>query len=229
MNGCVVCVVPAFNAEPTIDMVVTALRREVRNAFVLGVDDGSTDGTRARLRRTCDQTIEFDQNRGKGAALRAAFSAATNCADAGEPHAVLTIDADGQHDPAFAPRLIDRLAVGDVVIGARQINTVAVPPHRRLANVLSSAATRAVTRCPIADSQSGYRAIKTHVLRSVDARGDRYEFETDFLLRASRAGFTIVDVPVPTIYGPPSHFRVVRDAWRVTRTLWSHRSAVFRA
>lgn len=223
METPVVCIVPALNAEPTVDKVVTALRREVPSAYVIGVDDGSTDGTRSRLRRACDQTIEFDVNRGKGAALRAAFAAATER----NANAVLTIDADGQHDPAFAPRLIDRLSAGDVVIGARQINTVTVPPHRRFANMLSSAATRAVTKCPISDSQSGYRAIKADVLRTIEARGDRYEFETDFLVRASRAGFTIVDVPVPTIYGPPSHFREFSDAWRVARILWSHRDAVF--
>jgi len=220
----VVCILPALNAEPTIDKVVSGLRREVPHAFVIGVDDGSTDGTRSRLRRACDQTIEFDVNRGKGAALRAGFAAATER----NADAVLTIDADGQHDPAFAPRLIDRLSAGDVVIGARQINTLTVPPHRRFANMLSSAATRAVTKCAIADSQSGYRAIKGDVLRRINARGDRYEFETDFLVRASHAGFTIVDVPVPTIYGPPSHFREFSDAWRVARVLWSHRSGLFR-
>jgi len=220
----VVCIIPALNAASTVDKVVAGVRREVPNVFVIGVDDGSTDGTRSQLRRACDRTIEFDVNRGKGASLRAGFAAAIEY----DPIAVLTMDADGQHDPAFAPRLIDRLSVGDVVIGARQINTVTVPPHRRLANLLSSAATRAVTKCAIADSQSGYRAIKPDVLRAVSARGDRYEFETDFLVRASHAGFTIVDVPVPTIYGPPSHFREFSDAWRVARVLWSHRAALFR-
>jgi hypothetical protein len=56
----------------------------------------------------------------------------------------------------------------------------------------------------------------------VDARGDRYEFETDFLLRAARAGFRVAAVPVPTIYGPPSHFREMRDGLRVVDMFCRH-------
>jgi glycosyltransferase involved in cell wall biosynthesis len=223
-HAAVVCIIPALNAAQTVAPVIESVRRTVPGIFVLGVDDGSTDNTRRILRRSCNRTIEFDANRGKGAALRAAFAFAT-----GEGiESVITMDADGQHDATFAPRLLEKLAEADIVIGTREINKVTVPPHRRLANLLSSAATRAVTRSAVRDSQSGFRAMRASVVRAIDARGDRYEFETDFLVRASHAGFTISEVTVPTIYGPPSHFRTISDAWRVTRVLWSHRAAVFR-
>jgi dolichol-phosphate mannosyltransferase len=140
---------------------------------------------------------------------------------------VLTIDADGQHDATCAPQLLEALAVADIVIGTRAIRAEHVPPHRRIANRLSTAATRAVTRREIHDSQSGFRAIRPGIVGVIGARGDRYEFETDFLVRAARRGYTIAEVEVPTIYGPPSHFRALRDAWLVTRVLWSHRDAVF--
>lgn len=219
-----VCVLPAYNVQSTVFDVVGALRRALPYAIVLGVDDGSTDSTRAVLEHACDDMLAFDSNRGKGAALRAAFEYAL----ARHPTApVLTIDADGQHDPAFAPRLLERLADADMVIGTRHIAAVSVPPHRRLANRLSTAATSAVTKLHLADSQSGFRAIRPEVLRRVRARGDRYEFETDFLVRASHAGFRIAEVEVPTIYGPPSHFREIADAWRVARVLWWHRGSVF--
>jgi glycosyltransferase involved in cell wall biosynthesis len=224
MSSEVVCVIPALNAEHTVEKVVKSVRRSVQGIYVIGIDDGSTDYTRSALQHSCDHTIAFDRNQGKGAALRAGFSMATS----NGTQSVLTIDADGQHDAAFAPRLLERLSEVDVVIGARAINALTVPPHRRLANLLSSAATRAVIKCDIRDSQSGFRAIRANVVRSIDARGDRYEFETDFLVRASQAGYTICDVPVPTIYGPPSHFREISDAWRVARVLWNHRSAVFK-
>jgi hypothetical protein len=94
--------------------------------------------------------------------------------------------------------------------------------------MISSAATRAVSGGKVRDSQSGYRAIKADVLRKVDAVGDRYEFETDFIIRAARAGFTTVNVPISTIYGSPSYFREFRDAWLVIKVLWRHRAGILK-
>ena len=92
----------------------------------------------------------------------------------------------------------------------------------------SSAATRAVSGGKVRDSQSGYRAMKADVLRKVHGEGDRYEFETDFIIRAARAGFTTVNVPISTIYGSPSYFREFRDAWLVIKVLWRHRAGVLK-
>lgn len=220
----VVCVMPALNAAPTAGAVVDAVRAMLPRVVVVGVDDGSCDDTRVVLAGACDHVISFDVNRGKGAALRAAFGFA---AARFPTSAVLTIDADGQHDAALAPRLLEALAIADIVIGTRAIGAEHVPVHRRFANRLSTAATRAVTRREIHDSQSGFRALRPGLVGAIRARGDRYEFETDFLVRAARQGFTIAEVEVPTIYGPPSHFRELRDAWLVARVLWSHRAGVF--
>lgn len=217
---------PAFNAAETVAGVVVSVRRHLGDVFVLGVDDGSTDSTRNVLKRTCDHVIQFDTNRGKGAALRAAFA---YIAERLPSRSVITLDADGQHDPAFAPRLLEALDLADIVIGTREIDCPSVPPHRRLANKLSTAATCAVTRLRLTDSQSGFRALRPEVIAAIDAQGDRYEYETDFIVRASHRGFRIAEVSVPTIYGPPSHFRELADSWRVARVLWSHRAAVFRS
>ena len=224
--GVPVCVLPAFNAESTLAAVAASVRRQLPGAVVLGVDDGSTDGTRAVLERSCDHVICFDVNRGKGAALRAAFAYA---ADHFSRSSVITVDADGQHDPAFAPQLLEALAFADIVIGTREIGCTSVPPHRRIANMLSTAATCAVTRLRLTDSQSGFRAFRGEVVAAIDAQGDRYEYETDFIVRASQRGYRIAEVAVPTIYGPPSHFRELKDSWRVVRVLWSHRAAAFRS
>lgn len=219
-----VCVIPALNAGPSVGGVIASVRRAVPGVVIVAVDDGSTDETRSVLQRAADHVIAFGVNRGKGAALRAAFALV---AERYPSSAVLTIDADGQHDAAFAPRLLDALATADIVIGTRAIDAGHVPPHRRVANRLSTAATRAVTRCVIHDSQSGFRAFRPGLVSAIAARGDRYEFETDFLVRAARNGYSVAEVAVPTIYGPPSHFRELRDAWLVARVLWSHRAAVF--
>jgi glycosyltransferase involved in cell wall biosynthesis len=219
-----VVLVPAYNAEPTLAKVVKDLRRNLPGALIIGIDDGSTDGSRQLLRSVTDETIEFDKNRGKGAALRAGFDMALAKGAA----AVLTIDSDGQHDAAFAPAIVGALDRADIVIGTRDLSGKAVPKHRRIANMISSAATRAVSGGKVRDSQSGYRAMKADVLRKVNAVGDRYEFETDFIIRAAHAGFTTVNVPISTIYGSPSYFREFRDAWLVIRVLWRHRSGIWK-
>ena len=224
MTRSVVVVMPAFNAENTLSPVVRGLRKSLPGAFIIGVNDGSADGTGALLRSVCDRTIEFPSNRGKGAALRAAFAAALER----DCDAVLTIDSDGQHDPAFSPSILDALDNYHIAIGTRDLTGEQMPRHRRVANFLSSAVTRMVSGGAVSDSQSGFRGIRREVLEEVKASGDRYEYETDFIIRAAHAGFTITNVPISTIYGPPSYFREVRDAMRVIGVLWAHRSGVFK-
>ena len=223
MKEPLVVILPAYNAEQSLAKVAKDVRRNLPGAWLIGVDDGSTDGSRQLLRTVTDETIEFDKNQGKGAALRAGFAAALKKGAA----AVLTIDTDGQHDAAFAPAIVAALDRADIVIGTRDLSGAHVPKHRRIANMISSAATRAVSGGKVRDSQSGYRAIKAEVLRKVDAVGDRYEYETDFIIRAARAGFTTVNVPISTIYGSPSYFREFRDAWLVIKVLWRHRAGIF--
>lgn len=213
----ILCIVPAYNADPTLASVVLGLRNSLPAAKILGVDDGSTDDTRIVARSVCDHTIEFPRNQGKGAALQAAFAfALENGYDA-----VLVVDADGQHDPAFAPAIVAALENADIVIGTREIGGRSVPFHRRISNLISSAITRAVSRTRIRDSQSGYRAVRCAVLQAVHPRGNRYEFETEFLILAGRKGFRFAEVPISTVYGTAtaSNFRPIRDAIRVLKVL----------
>lgn len=218
------CVIPALDAAVTLPSVMARLREVVPDALLIGVDDGSHDGTSAVLGTHCDQTVTFPVNRGKGAALRAGFRAARA---RGCVH-VVTIDADGQHDPSYVPLLLAGLTDADLVIGARARRGSAMPIQRRLSNFLASAAVRAVSRCRVDDTQSGFRALRLEVLDAVDPPGDRYEYETELLIAVARAGFRIQSVPVPTIYrGGRSHFAGVRDTVRVARTIWRHRAGAF--
>jgi glycosyltransferase involved in cell wall biosynthesis len=211
------CVVPAYNAAETLEQVIDGVRQTVPRVRVVVVDDGSTDQTREVADRVADDTIGFDQNRGKGAALRAGFEAAL----AERCSTVLTIDADGQHDPAYAPALFSALTRVDVVIGVRKRNGSDMPLYRRLSNALSSAAVSACTGRRFTDSQSGFRAVRAEVLRRIDPAGDRYEYETDFLIQAARGGWRIGTVPVSTLYGEwaRSHFRTLGDSARVVWTI----------
>lgn len=214
---------PALNAEASVSGVVKGLRKSLPSSYIIGINDGSVDGTAALLRSVCDSVIDFPANRGKGVALRAGFAAAIqhDCTE------VLTIDSDGQHDPAFAPSIMEALETCHIAIGTRDLGGEQMPRHRRIANFLSTTATRLVSGGAVSDSQSGFRGIRREVLDEIHASGDRYEFETDFIVRAAHAGFCITNVPISTIYGAPSYFREVRDAARVVGVLWSHRGGVF--
>lgn len=218
-----VIIVPALNAETTLGPVIKGLRKYVPDCYIVGVNDGSVDGTASLLRSVCDRAIDFPVNRGKGAALQAAIAVARelDCTE------VLTIDSDGQHDPAFAPSVLGALESCHIAIGTRDLKGEQMPRHRRMANFLSTTATRLVSGGAVNDSQSGFRGIRREVLDEIHAVGDRYEFETDFIIRAAHAGFCITNVPISTIYGPPSYFREVKDAMRVVGVLWAHRSGAF--
>ena len=214
----VTCVIPALNAAPTVAAVIGGVRASLPDCRLTVIDDGSTDDTYTVARPLADTILRFDHNRGKGAALRAGFAAAL----ADRADIVLTIDADGQHDAAYAPALIAAVTVADVAIGARDRRSRDMPVGRRLTNSLSAAA---VARCigqPVADAQSGYRALRACVARDVTPRGDRYEFETELLILAGRRGYRIAFVPIPTRYPQTvrSQFRPLRDSVRIVGTLW---------
>ena len=177
----VACIIPAYDAEATLESVVRGLRASLPDALLIAVDDGSADATHDVATSCCDRAVRFRANRGKGAALRAGFDVAhAECA-----RAVITIDADGQHDPSRAPALLAALAEADIVIGTRARTPGAMPIGRRVTNALASAAVGAIVRVNVPDAQSGYRAIRREVLADVRASGDRYEFETEFLIAAA--------------------------------------------
>lgn len=214
----VACVIPALNAAPTLGRVVAALRAAVPGVLSIVVDDGSTDDTRGVAAEVADVPLHFPRNRGKGAALRAGFEVALSHG----VDVVLTVDADGQHDPRCAPSLLRALDCADLAIGARDHRALCMPIGRRVTNRLSASA---VSRCigrPVADAQSGFRAARAGVVRDVKPTGDRYDFETEFLIRAARRGYRLAFVPIPTVYdnAVPSQFRPIRDSVRIIGTLW---------
>jgi dolichol-phosphate mannosyltransferase len=215
----VTCVIPAYRAADTLSQVVGGLRAVLPEARIVVVDDGSPDATATVADGLADRVIRLSHNQGKGAALRAGFAEAFH----GDDDLVLTVDADVQHDPTYAPTLLAALADHDVIIGQRARSASGMPLGRRMTNAMSSLAIAHVAGVRLADTQSGYRAIRRRVLEHVDARGDRYEFETDFLIRAARAGFRIANVAIPTVYGVPSHFRGMRDSARIVKAIWAHR------
>jgi glycosyltransferase involved in cell wall biosynthesis len=212
----VVALIPGYNEGPRIAAVV---RGALEHLPVIVVDDGSTDDTAARAREAGATVIEQRPNAGKGAALRAGFRRAL---DAGYD-AALTLDADGQHDPAEIPAFLEAFAAEpppDLVIGRR--NFRAMPPIRRLSNTLGGAAFSWAVGRDIPDNQSGYRLIGRRILTAtIDSDEGGFEFEVEMITTCIRIGGTIAWVPIRTIYaGAPSHIKPIdhlRSFVRITR------------
>jgi glycosyltransferase involved in cell wall biosynthesis len=199
----IVALIPGYNEGPRIAEVV---RGAAAHLPVVVVDDGSSDDTVAQARSAGATVIEQRPNQGKGAALRAGFNRAL--ADGAD--AVLTLDADGQHDPAEIPTFLSAWAAAPrpaLVIGRRNVR--AMPPIRRLANVLGGWAISWAVGRPIPDNQSGYRLVSRRIMEATLASDEHgFEFEVEMITSCIRLGGTIAWVPIRTIYaGEPSHIR----------------------
>jgi len=184
---------------------------------VLAVDDGSTDSTGAHLATSGVPVLTHAANRGKGAALLTAFRWALERGYA----SVLTLDGDGQHDPADIPALLGAAVDADLVIGVREMSRQAAPLRSWLGNALSGRAFAWLSHTGIRDCQSGYRVYSSRFLTRVlpHLRPGRYETEMELLLYAARNGFRLGAVPVRTIYDEQSrrlsHFDPCGDTLRV--------------
>ena len=184
-------VVPCLNEFGSIGAVVRAALQYVKAVWV--VDDGSSDETRAEAERAGAVVLRNDVNLGKGAALREGLSAARK---AGFTFAV-TLDGDGQHDPAEIPRLMEAARGGaDLVIGNRMAECAKMPRVRQFVNRWMSArlGRRLGVECP--DSQCGFRVVRLEAWEKLQLRQNRFEVESEMLAAFARAGMKIAFVPV---------------------------------
>lgn len=190
-------VIPAFNEAPRIAKVIEGVREQGIDAVV--VDDGSGDGTESVARACGAAVVRHAANRGKGAALRSGFAYALEKGYG----AVITLDGDGQHDPAEIPLFIARAREtrADIVSGNRMRSPAGMPRTRVFCNRAGSSIVSRLAGCRVPDALIGYRLMRTAVLRSIRLEADRYEIDPEILLRASFAGFRIAYVDVACIYG----------------------------
>jgi glycosyltransferase involved in cell wall biosynthesis len=210
----VLAVIPAYQAERTIADVVVGVRAAGLGEVIV-VDDGSRDATAGLAERAGARVLRHARNRGKGAALWTGFAAARQLG----ARSVLTLDADGQHDPAEIPRLLAaaRASANALVVGARTISREAMPGRSRIGNHVSTFFLARFTGEPLSDSQSGFRVYPSALLERVTPRARRFDAETELLLGAVTYGHPVVEVAVRTIYqeGGRSHFRDVHDTMRI--------------
>ena len=214
-------VIPALNAEATIGPVVAAARRHVPRTIV--VDDGSVDGTGEAARRAGAEVIRHVSNLGKGAALTTAFEALRAERD-DALQAVITLDADGQHDPDDIPAFVElhRRERPAIIVGSRQRHFAEMWGPRRAMNRFSSAALRFFTGAHLPDTQSGFRLYDAGFLEALRLSGRRYEAEMEALMQATARSLPIASVPIHlrVVDGrATSHYRPLSDTFRIIGTV----------
>ncbi len=226
-------VIPVYNHVKTLRAVAEGALAQGFDVLVL--DDGSTDGSLDSVSDLPVGRHRLPVNVGKGGAILAGAQLARSSGY----QAILTIDADGQHDPADAGLLLEAAAPSwpCIVIGARRMETLNVPRSSLFGRDFSNFWVRIECGQTLPDTQSGYRLYPVDFLESSRFLSRRYTFEIEVLVRGSWAGLPLLSTPV-SVYYPPgeeriSHFHKFKDNLRlsclhtflVTRSLipWPHR------
>jgi glycosyltransferase involved in cell wall biosynthesis len=198
----ILALIPAHDEARRIGAVVGAA---IAHVPVLVVDDGSSDETSAVAEAAGATVLRQVPNQGKGAALRAGFARAI----AEGVLAVVTLDGDGQHDPAELPGFVEaeREHPVELIVGKRDFGRM--PLVRRVSNVLGTLLLSAAVGRWIPDNQSGYRLVGRRLMAEMLAsREDGFAFEVEMIAVCLREGWPIRWLPITTIYGDErSHIR----------------------
>jgi glycosyltransferase involved in cell wall biosynthesis len=209
-------VIPVYNHPGTLrDVVSCALKI---HDMVMVVDDGSRDIAADLLTGLDVHVIRYRKNMGKGAAI---LTGAKEAGRLGMTH-IVTIDADGQHDPADFRRFIPVIQENPhaIIIGRRCFQGTEVPRLSAFGRSFSNFWMRLQTGISIGDTQSGFRAYPLAVLNNLNLREKHYSFEVEVLVKAAWAGVTIMETDISVYYPPPekriSHFRGFLDNLRIS-------------
>lgn len=192
----VIAVIPAYKEETTIADVIERTRSFVDEIIV--VNDGSPDHTADVAKAHGATVVSHVINRGLGAAIGTGFAAAQ------KHHAdvVITLDADGQHDPQEIPKFLEAIERGaDFVIGSRMIGSESnMPWYRKVANMLGNIFTLVLFGAWVTDSQSGFRAFTKTALENIQIKTNRMEVSSELIAEANANHLTIAEVPIKAIY-----------------------------
>lgn len=213
MSSRICAVIPAYNASQTIGRVVRDALKHV--PVVIVADDGSSDETSAEAGKAGAQIIRINQNRGKGNALKTLFQSAIEQ----DYDAVVSLDADGQHDPDEIPLFLEahREHPDDIIVGSRMSEKNSIPRARlnsmRIANFYSSLASNQY----LEDTQSGFRLYPLALINRMTLTTEKYATETEILIKTGDLGGRISFIRIKTIYNKNgSHFRPINDFASIT-------------
>ncbi len=218
-----VILIPAFEPDEKLIELVDSIAVVAPQQPIVVVDDGSGESYQsifAQVRSAGYDVVVHSTNRGKGLALK------TGCAyivDHYPAHDVVCADCDGQHSLVDILRVAEELrgacaAQPTIVLGARQF-AGDVPARSRFGNAVTRRVFRVSAGLDLQDTQTGLRGYQAAMLPWLQTvHGERFEYETEVLLAARRAGVTMSEVPITTIYlegNESSHFNPIRDSIRI--------------
>lgn len=200
-----VIVIPAYNEAAVIFKVLKSLPKKIKGLGkidVVVVDDGSRDDTYRLAQKARVNVARHGINRGVGAATKTGFMLAQRK----KADIVVTLDADGQHDPDDLPKVIAPILQkkADVAIGTRFKKIQKSPLDRLILNWFANLTTFFLFGVFSTDSQSGFRAFSQKALNLIDIKSDRMEFSSEILVEAKRNNLKVAEVPIKAIYTPYS-------------------------
>ena len=196
-KGSLSVMIPAFNEERTLEVILNHVLEQPEVGEVIAVDDGSTDRTWAIMSRFAGKeprvrAFRLEANQGKGAALRRAVE------EVRMPFALVQ-DADLEYDPRDYPTLLRPLVEGraDVVYGVRGFaGQTAFSFWFVMGNKAVTFAANILFDCYISDLESGYKALRSDLWRRLSLQGKRFDIEPDITARVLRLGYRIHEVPI---------------------------------
>ena len=224
----VTVVLPSQDPDEKLGIVVNGLLEYGFSDIVL-VNDGSKEENlhyfTEAARHPQVTLLHHPENRGKGAALKTAFRYVLE--NRPETKGVVTVDGDNQHHPEDTVRCaLHMLETEKLTLGVRDFSLPEVPGRSRMGNRITSLGFKIFVGMTIADTQTGLRAIPARDLGVLtDIAGDRFEYETNMLLAMKRLDIPFDQVKIRTVYieeNKSSHFRAVRDSWRIYKLILAH-------
>lgn len=214
-------IIPCYNGG---DLLVHTLRKAREQDYpILVVDDGSSDNTSEVARSQQVHLASHERNQGKGRALRTGWEWGRERGF----QAAVTLDADGQHDPAAIPQFIATFEKSGyhIVVGSRFGSGERAPETpwiRHVSNRLSTGLIRAVTGLGVQDIQCGYRIYDLNAIATLPLSHNGFAMETEILILAKQAGLQLGNQPIPSHYPhgiKRSHYRPVADSWEIAKTV----------
>ena len=195
-NMSITAIIPAFNEEVSIGSIVLKTKNYADHVIV--VDDGSIDDTAEIAKSAGAEVIRHSRNRGKGKALKTGFDEAKK----NGTKIIVTIDADGQHDPSEIPKVVGPILAreADMVIGSRYLNGNNIPLYRRIGQRVLDHATNLNSGSNIIDTQSGFRAFDIGIVQNFLFGQNGFSIESEMLAEAANARLKIKEVDIGVRY-----------------------------
>lgn len=201
-------VIPVFNEEKIIGRVIKDVKKAGYKNIII-IDDNSSDKTFSVAKKHSVVTLHHFINRGKGGAIKTGIKAAQKMG----AEIIVTIDGDGQHNPANIDKMIKLLSKGyDVILGSRLKNSKSMPITRLLFNVTANLVIYTLYGFWVSDSQSGFRAYSKKAFQKIETKKDRYEYDSEVIREIAKHKLSFIEIPIDVRYTKYSTQKIYKQS-----------------